>query len=480
MKRNNVARSLENLIINKNLTLKDAMDKINQNHKGTVFVVDNQEKVIGTLTDGDIRRLLLSDYGLNTRIENHLMVDFKYIMFGEDIESVLQKLQVKYGKRIKIVPILDHNMRLVDCYESEAYTYVPISNPELQGNEFKYLVDAFLSTWISSTGEYITQFEEMFADYCNVKHGVAVSNGTVALHLAMLALDIGVGDEVIVPDITFAATINAVLYVGATPVIVDIEEEGWCINPIEIEKAITPKTKAIIPVHIYGQPCEMEQIMRIAKEHNLYVVEDCAQAHGATFQGKVIGSFGDIACFSFFGNKVITTGEGGMCLSNDSRLIEKIRLLKDHGMSKERKYYHTVVGYNYRMTNLQAAIGVAQLERIEQIHEMRYELEGRYRNGLLTSKRVELQKNNLSNRKKIVWLVTILVDDDKRDSCLSKLKEEGIDARQFFIPLSEMELYKEYTFSNRISKQIASRGISLPTTRDITDETINKIKDIIG
>ena len=250
-------------------------------------------------------------------------------------------------------------MKLVDYACFDENIHISLAQPQLSGNEYKYLMDAFLSTWISSIGSYISRFEETFSNYCGVKYGIATSNGTTALHLALSALDIGSGDEVIVPDITFAATINAVLYTGAVPVIVDVEEDSWCIDPDEIEKAITPKTKAIIPVHIYGQPCNMDAICAIARKNNLYIIEDCAEAHGAEWKNGKVGSFGIISCFSFFGNKVITTGEGGMCITDSIELNEKMRILRDHGMSRKKKYYHEVIGFNYRMTNLQAAIGLS-------------------------------------------------------------------------------------------------------------------------
>ena len=328
--------------------------------------------------------------------------------------------------------------------------------------------------------KYITMFENNFSKYCGRKYGVATSNGTTALHLALCALGIGPGDEVIVPDITFAATINAVLYTGATPVIVDVEREGWCIDPKLIIDAITSKTKAIIPVHIYGQPCDMQQIMNIANEHNIFVIEDCAEAHGAEYDGKKVGSFGIISCFSFFGNKVITTGEGGMCVTDSRELDEKMRVLRDHGMSKKQKYYHEVVGFNYRMTNMQAAIGAAQVEHLSEILQWREELEKSYREQLLGIDFIELQSIGLKNRKKINWLFSILVKDEMRDSILSRLKENGIDARPFFTPLSEMDIYKKYANKTYdVSEELSHRGINLPTTIEVTEDMISKIKEII-
>ena len=241
----------------------------------------------------------------------------------------------------------------------------PISNIDLNGNELLYVTEAIKSTWISSSGKFITQFESMFAEFCSTNHAVATSNGTTALHLAIESLNIGSGDEVIVPSLTFAATANAILHSGATPVFVDSLNYHWNIDPEKISGAITPKTKAILAVHLYGHPCDMTQIMKIAKKYNLFVIEDCAEATGATINGEKVGSIGDIGCFSFFGNKIITTGEGGMCITNNADLNERMRLLRDHGMDKSKKYWHTEIGYNYRMTNLNAAIGVAQMEQID-------------------------------------------------------------------------------------------------------------------
>ncbi|MEM4522680.1 MAG: DegT/DnrJ/EryC1/StrS aminotransferase family protein, partial [Nitrososphaeria archaeon] len=257
------------------------------------------------------------------------------------------------------------------------YNY-PVAEPEIGDEELKNVIEAVKSGWVSSKGRFIDEFESSFAKYVGVKYGIATSNGTAALHLALAGLNIGSDDEVIVPDLTFAATINAVLYTRAKPVIVDINPEYWCIDPTKLEKAITSKTKAIILVHLYGHPCDMEPIMEIAEQHNLYVIEDVAEAHGAEYKGRKVGSFGHISCFSFYGNKVITTGEGGMCLTNDREIAERIKILRDHGMSPEKRYWHDVIGFNYRMTNLQAALGLAQLGKIERFIEKKREIAKKY------------------------------------------------------------------------------------------------------
>ena|SRR5579872_5902227 len=241
---------------------------------------------------------------------------------------------------------------------------IPISKPVISPREIQYVTDAVSSGWVSSQGHYLEQFEQKFAEFCNVKHCISTANGTVAIHLALMVLDIGPGDEVIVPDLTFAATANAVILAGAKPVIVDVCKDDWCIDPESVLKNITSKTKAIIPVHLYGHPCKMDELYKIAQDYHLKIIEDAAEAHGAEYRGKRVGGLGDCATFSFYGNKIITTGEGGCITTHSDSIAERARLLRDHGMKKERRYWHTEVGYNYRITNLQAALGLAQLERI--------------------------------------------------------------------------------------------------------------------
>ena len=462
------------LTCNVDSTLIDAWKTINENTKGSVFITDSKNKLLGVLTDGDIRRFLISGGKLEIGLIEVMNKDFS---FGKEDESYKELLS-KLNQRVKILPIVTKNFELVDFVEYRADLYMPVAMPDLKGNEFNYLTDAFLSTWISSSGEYIRRFEAGFAEFCDMEHGVAVSNGTVALHLALETLGIGQGDEVIIPDLTFAATANAVLHANATPVIVDVNEKDWTISPQEISKALTSKTKAIIPVHVYGQPCDMDAIMQIAKQNNLFVIEDCAEAHGALYKGRKVGSFGDISCFSFFGNKVITTGEGGMCVTNSQKLDTEMRTYRDHGMSKTKRYWHDRVGYNYRMTNLQAAIGLAQLERITDILKWRSEIEVQYREGLTRIPSIEFQ-GLIPDRDKITWLVCILVNNNLRDIALAKLNSAKIDARPFFYSLGDMEIFKKYLFSNKQSKLISGKGINLPTNLSVNSETIDRILKVL-
>ncbi len=467
---------IEKLLCHKDKTILDVLKVINENSKSTAFIVDDEKKLCGIMTDGDIRRALLTGEDLQQKVGKIVSINITYAKKGEPVEEMLKM----FSDRVRILPIVDNDMKIIDYFEFRQDFHIPIVAPNLKGNEFKYLVDAFLSSWISSSGHYIQRFERNFSAYCGCSHGVAVSNGTAALHLALVALGIGPGDEVIVPDLTFAAPINTVIHCGATPIIVDVQKDSWCIDPIEIEKAITKKTKVILPVHLYGQPCEMDKIMAIAKKHNLFVVEDCAEAHGATYGGKKVGSFGDINCFSFFGNKVLTTGEGGMCITHSLELDEKMRVLRDHGMNKNKKYWHDVVGYNYRMTNLQAAIGVAQLERINATLKEREDVERKYREVLSSIDFIEFQKDNLPNRRKITWLVTALINDGNRDLYMESMKKAGIDVRPFFYPLSDMDIYKKYVFSNKVSKSLSNKGLSLPTAIDLSDDIYERILAIFN
>jgi perosamine synthetase len=464
---------IDNMICKNNNNIIGAMNVIHKNTMGMVFVANNENKICGILSDGDIRQAILNGYNLEEKIVNIMNVNFVYASIDTSYEDLIKMITDK----VKIIPLLNENKEIVDMFEYKQDVYFPVAIPNLNGNEFKYLTDAFMSTWISSSGEYINRFEENFSKYCNTKYGVAVSNGTVAIHLALVALGIGKDDEVIIPDLTFAATINTVIHANATPVIVDVEENSWCIDSKEIEKAITPKTKAIIPVHIYGQSCDMAAIMKIAKKYNLKVIEDCAEAHGAMFDGKKVGSFGDIGCFSFYGNKVITTGEGGMCITNNHELDDKMRVLRDHGMSKTKRYWHDVVGYNYRLTNLQAAIGLAQLERIEDIHQNRRKYENNYKE-VLDTKNFTFQKD-FQNRGRITWLVSILADENiDRDKYIIKLKENGIDARPFFYPLSDMDIYKSYCKTDTpITKMLSKIGFNLPTYESL--KSVGEISKIL-
>lgn len=462
------------LLLNK-ASIKDALTVIDKNAQGVCFVVDEQGKLEGLLTDGDIRRAILSGNTLETSVDKVKQTKFTSL----PVSTPQEIIQSKLSHEIRHIPLLDEKGIVVDyaCFSRTHRT--PIMQPLLNGNELAYLSDCINTGWISSQGAYVKRFEKEFAEFCGAQYPVAVSNGTVALHLALAAFDIKAGDEVIVPDLTFAASINAIIYTGATPVIVDIDKTTWTISVSDIEKNITPRTKAIMPVHLYGHASHMDEIMDIAKKHDLLVIEDAAEAIGGKYKGKHVGSFGDAATFSFFGNKTITTGEGGMVFFKDKKAYEKAIVLRDHGMSKERKYWHDHVGFNYRMTNLQAAIGCAQMERINEFVEQKRKLASFYNKVLAETGYFVLppQEEWAVNG---YWLYTVLLKETagiSRDMLIEKMLKNGIETRPAFYPLHEMPPYRGYpsksdfTNADHVSKQ----GISFPSSVNITQQELDNI-----
>jgi len=361
---------------------------------------------------------------------------------------------------------------------------IPIAEPIIGKEELKKVVEAVKSGWVSSRGKFIAEFENTFAKYCGVKYGVSTCNGTTALHLALAALNIGKGDEVLVPALTFISTANVVAYTGAKPVFVDSTENYWQIDPDKIEEKITKRTKAVIPVHLYGHPCDMGGIMRIAGKHKLHVIEDCAEAHGAEYNGKKVGSFGIISCFSFYGNKIITTGEGGMCLTNNSAVSARMNMLKGHGMNPSKKYWHDEIGFNYRMTNLQAAIGVAQLAKIDKFIEGKRRLAGLYGKylGDLAEKGFITLHPEMPWAKCVYWMYSILIENKygkKRNNVIEALLKEGIDTRPFFYPVHTMPCYRSDNVSFPGAERVSSKGINLPSAVNLTDKKIKYICDAI-
>ena len=356
---------------------------------------------------------------------------------------------------------------------------IPIAEPSLGEEELRNVVEAVKSSWISSKGKFIEEFEQKFANYCGRKYGVATANGTVALHLALEALGIKKGDEVIVPDLTFVAVANTVAYCNAKPVFVDAHPEYWCVDPEKIEERITKKTKAIIPAHLYGHPCDMDAIIDISDDNDLFVVEDAAEAHGAEYKGKKAGSFGNISCFSFYGNKIITTGEGGLCLTDNEEYAEKLGILRDHGMNPNKKYWHDVIGFNYRMTNLQAAVGVAQLKKLDEFVDKKREIARWYSEGLkaLEEKKLITLHPEMPWAKCVYWMYSILVEDKcgmSRDDLVKKLEGNGVETRPFFYPMHVMPPYKnEERFL--VAEELARKGINLPSGSKLSEEGIKKI-----
>ncbi len=354
---------------------------------------------------------------------------------------------------------------------------IHVCEPMLTGNEEKYVLDCLRTNWISSSGSYLKKFEEGFSRYCGVESGIAVCNGTTALHLALAALGVGPGDEVIVPDFSIVSTAFAVLYCGAKPVCVDIEKDTGNIDPQAIEARITRRTKAIIPVHIYGHPCDMDAIMNIARRHKLFVIEDAAEAHGAQYKGRRVGSFGDAACFSFYSNKMITAGEGGMVLARSVKVADRCRSLKNLAFGKKVRFRHEAVGFNYRMTNIQAAIGLAQLEQIDRMIERRRrnaQLYFQYLRGI-EGLVFPVERPDCVN---VFWMYGLRVKKSfgmSRDMLMRKLAEQGIETRPYFLGMHTQPVLKKKGIAlgkYPVSKQWGQEGLYLPSSSSLKEDQI--------
>lgn len=372
---------------------------------------------------------------------------------------------------------------------------IPVAAPLIGEREIAYVTDAIRSGWVSSIGPYIDRFEAAFARFVGVKHAIAVSNGTVALHLALHALGVGPGDEVVVPDLTFAATAHTVLQTGAVPVLADVEADTWCLDPRAVERALSPRTRAIIPVHLFGHPADMTAINALARGRGIHVLEDAAEAHGAVVGEGVVGSLGTIATFSFYGNKIITTGEGGMVTTDDGALAQRCRFLKDHGMSPERRYFHTELAFNYRMTNLQAALGVAQLEQIDALigHKRRImdgyrrALEGLTDPGAKPARRLMLNQERTGYRS-VYWMASAVLDDevplDRAEVC-ARLRARGVDSRPFFVPMSHLPHLASCRAVGAagdgcpVSERLSRRGLNLPSGVGLTDEQVRRAAEAL-
>jgi perosamine synthetase len=359
--------------------------------------------------------------------------------------------------------------------------WLPVAEPSIGPLEAEYVLDAVNSGWVSSAGPYIERFERGMADFCGARHAVAVCSGTTALHLALHGLGIGPGDEVIVPALTFVATAHAVLMVGATPVLADVHPDTWCLDPAAVERAISPKTRAIIPVHLYGQPADVPA-MRALAPTGVHLVEDAAEAHGATLHGVSVGKLGDVGVFSFYGNKVMTTGEGGMIVTDDEVLAERLRYLRGHGMSPDRHYFHTELSFNYRMTNLQAALGVAQLERVADFIAAKGRIMNRYRELLGSRRDLTLNPTNFGDS--VYWMASAIVADDaalSRDGVRAALRERNIETRPFFVALGELPHLAQYRQVGvlrdecPVAARLARSGLNLPSGCSLTDSDIARV-----
>ena len=351
--------------------------------------------------------------------------------------------------------------------------HIEFDAPNVSELEKQHLCRCIDSGFVSTFGPFISEFEQRFVEYLGVKKAVSTQSGTAAIHIALYELGIGARDEVIVPALTFIATINPILYVGAKPVIVDVDVDTWTINPKAIEEAITPRTKAIIPVHLYGNPCQMDKIVQVAREADIYVIEDATESLGSKYAGKYTGTLGDLGCFSFNGNKTITTGGGGMVVGNDEEKLDYIRFLVNQARDESREYYHPAVGFNYRMTNIEAAFGLAQMERLEEFLRKKKEFNAIYKEELKEIPFIHFQKE-YEGAENSCWLSCVIFEKDADVAVLQKqLKEQGIPTRRLFVPLAEFPPYRGYQQTDcRNSYHIYQRGLCLPSS------TVNSNDDV--
>ena len=393
------------------------------------------------------------------------------------------------GELAEIIPAADPEVKLTyraipEFGAAPRRSIIPVCEPTLGGNEMKYVQQAIETNWISSAGRFIRDFEARFAEVCGVKYGIACANGTVAMHLAMATLGLEPGDEVIIPTFTMIATANAVTYCGAKPVLVDMEPEYWQMDLNQVEDKITPRTKAIVPVHIYGHPTDMDPLMALAEKHGLTVIEDAAEAHGAEYKGRRTGGLGHAAGFSFYGNKIITTGEGGMVTTNDRELARLAWNLRDHAFSHERHFWHKFVGFNYRMTNLQAAVGLAQVEQLDGFvaarrrNALEYNCRLHGVPGIRTPAEAPWAKN-------VYWMYGILVNEKEygmnRDALRRVLADHGVETRTFFIPMHAQPIYWKQFYGERypVAEDLCKRGFYLPSASSLTIEEIEYVTDVI-
>ena len=364
--------------------------------------------------------------------------------------------------------------------------HIPVMNPSLTGNEKKYIQEAVESTWIGGSGHYVDRIEREWAELCGVKECVVAANGTVAIQMALLGLGVGPGDEVIVPALTYVATANAVRYTGAEPVFVDIDPETWCMDPSLIEPAITRRTKAIIPVHLFGHPADMDEINKIAGLYNLHVMVDAAQGHLASYKNRPVGSLGDMATFSFHVGKIFTCGEGGAITLDDSKTAEWLRMIRGHGMDPERRFYHPMTAFNYRLTNMQCAVLCAQIERRSEILEKRRRWFKQYEENLTGVQ-------GLSFRPVAEWaflcpwVFCITINEAQfgcsRDQLIEKLASVGIESRPFYYPLHSLPPFRELSSQRNehcpVTDRLAKEGMYLPSSTDITDDEIDFVCDSV-
>lgn len=470
-------KKIDSIILREKNTCKEAMERINEVGLRMVLVTDESKKLLGIVTDGDIRRVLLSGREDSTLLGEIMSLD---PITAKETTPATEILEIMIKNNIQEIPIIDSNGVLQDVALLSELKTIPLSSPDITHKEVE-VINKVLATSFLSIGPEIKKFEKMFAEYIGTKYAIAVNSGTSGLHLCMRSLDIKDGDEVITTPFSFIASSNCILFERAKPVFVDIDEKTLNIDVFKIEEKITPKTKAILPVHVFGQPCNMDKIMEIAKKYNLAVIEDACEAIGAEYKEKKVGGFGLAGVFAFYPNKQITTAEGGMVVTNDEKIAKLCRSMRNQGRDEDsNSLHHEMLGYNYRMIEMSAALGTVQLERINEILEKRQKVADIYNKKLSQIKGVKIPY--ISPDVKISWFVYVirldenLFSKENRDMVMKKLREKGINCRSYFPPIHLESFYVDlFGFKKGdfpFTEKVADLTIALPFYNNITEKQV--------
>jgi perosamine synthetase len=474
-------KNLNNYTISHKASLYDGLKKMDLGSDGVLLIL-NGKKLIGILTDGDYRRLVIEKVDFNDSITLHANKKFTFSYEDESMEQKLTKL----SRKINHLPIMSSNGDLKDLITSKDLLHIPISNPNISGNEKKYVLDAINSGWISSQGKYVKAFEDSLRDYLNTSKKninlTTTSSGTAALELVLKALGIKKGDEVIVPTVTFGATASSIINIGARPVFVDVDLSTFNIDINLINNAVTKKTKAIIVVHLYGNPADLQKIDQICKKNNILLIEDAAEALGSKYKDEFCGLFGDAGIFSFFANKLITTGEGGAAIFKNTEHLKVALTIKNHGMDSKRKYWHNVVGNNYRLTNIQAALGLAQMEKIDSFLIRRKEIFEVYQKYFKRSD-LFITPKIIKNTQSSYWLYPILRKEPHYDSfenLVEHFRKFSIETRPVFPPLHLQPAFREFNKKSMvISEKYFLHGVCLPISNKMSNKEVGIIKSCL-
>ncbi|ASQ46438.1 aminotransferase class I/II-fold pyridoxal phosphate-dependent enzyme [Legionella clemsonensis] len=479
--------NIETLFVKKNYTLKQTLEKLDETAQGVVLLVDDNNCLIRTVTDGDLRRLLLKGCTLETTLSELPSLSSKSLPQSSSIQEAFHLMEEYELNHIPLVDKAGKPTRLI--HRRELSSNILLSTPHIGEHEQQYVQEAFTTNWVAPLGPNVDAFEQEVAEYVNIKAAVALSSGTAAIHLALVLLDVKAGDTVFVSSFTFVATVNPVLYQGATPVFIDSEPETWNMSPQALQRALKEAAaakqlpKAVIIVNLYGQSANYKELCKLCDEYQVPIIEDAAESLGATYNKKFSGTFGKLGVFSFNGNKIITTSGGGMLVSNDETLIERARFLSTQARDPAYHYEHSVVGYNYRMSNVLAGIGRGQLRVLEKRIASRIAIYNHYKEGLQQHKIVSMMPE-IKEGRSTHWLSTMLIDAQQSSvdpvTVIKNLSQYRIEARRTWKPMHRQPLfagtkYYPHTESLSVSDYLFNQGLCLPSGSNLSTIDIDRV-----